>query len=190
MPRVHACEAPADRLRRAPGHARAPPDALDSSCNRRSDLLPLRQRASASRRFNTGDPLDNPTRERARIVPPSPITVAIDDENGLPLGYGVIANVSDAGGCIWTDSHLEPGARLSLRVSFSHPAEVHEAAGLVVWAPRARTVRDPGCSLRPAVERRLVGLREAAARGRPRSHGRAAHARRGTGPVPRTIANG
>jgi hypothetical protein len=77
--------------------------------------------------------LQNPTRQRARIVPPNPITVAIDDENGLPLGYGVVANVSDAGGCVWTDSRLEPGARLSLRVSFPHPAEVHEAAALVVW---------------------------------------------------------
>jgi hypothetical protein len=77
--------------------------------------------------------LNNPTRQRARIVPPNPITVAIDDENALPLGYGVIANVSDAGGCIWTDSRLDPGARLSLRVSFPCPPEVHEAAALVVW---------------------------------------------------------
>jgi hypothetical protein len=75
----------------------------------------------------------NPPRQRARIVPPNPITVAIDDENGLPLAYAVIANVSDAGGCIWTDSRLEPGARLGLRVSFPHPPEVHEAAALVVW---------------------------------------------------------
>ncbi len=74
-----------------------------------------------------------PPRKRARIVPPNPITVGIDDENGLPLGYGVIANVSDAGACIWTDGRLETGARLSLRVSFAQPSEVHEVAAVVVW---------------------------------------------------------
>jgi hypothetical protein len=77
--------------------------------------------------------LQIPPRKRARIVPPNPITVAIDDENGLPLGYGVIANVSDAGACIWTDGRLDPGTRLSLRVSFAQPAEVHDVAAQVVW---------------------------------------------------------
>jgi PilZ domain len=79
-----------------------------------------------------------PPRQRARIVPPNPITVGFDDENGLPLGYGVIANVSDAGGCIWTDGRLEPGARLSLRVSFAQPPEVHHVAAMVVWADESQ----------------------------------------------------
>ena len=61
------------------------------------------------------------------------MTVGIDDENGLPLGYGVIPNVSEAGACVWTDSHLAPGERLVLRVSFAHPAEVHAVAARVVW---------------------------------------------------------
>jgi hypothetical protein len=61
------------------------------------------------------------------------MTVGIDDENGLPLGYGVIPNVSEVGACIWTDSHLAPGGRLVLRISFAHPAEVHEVAARVVW---------------------------------------------------------
>ena len=81
------------------------------------------------------DPLDGhtPPRQRARIVPPSPITVAIDDENGFPLGYGVIQNVSEAGACIWTDGSLEPGARVVLRISFARPSEVHEVSARVVW---------------------------------------------------------
>jgi hypothetical protein len=61
------------------------------------------------------------------------MTVGIDDENGLPLGYGVISNVSEAGGCVWTDSHFGPRRRLVLRISFAHPAEVHEVAARVVW---------------------------------------------------------
>jgi len=75
-----------------------------------------------------------PPRQRARIVPPDPITVAIEDDHGLPLAYGVIANVSEAGACVWTDGRLDPGARLALRVSFPRPAEVHDVAAVVVWA--------------------------------------------------------
>jgi len=77
--------------------------------------------------------LHTPPRTCARIVPPNPITVGIDDEIGLPLGYGVIANVSEAGACVWTDGRLDPGARLVLRISFPCPAEVHEVAARVVW---------------------------------------------------------
>jgi hypothetical protein len=137
-----------------------------------------------------GGPLNNPTRQRARIVPPSPITVAIDDENSLPLGYGVIANVSDAGGCIWTDSRLEPGARLGLRVSFAHPSEVHEVAAQVVWGDDGEDRE--GCRMHrygllwkdasSACVRRLRDL----ALGAP---GERRTPARGTGPVPRPVAN-
>jgi hypothetical protein len=77
--------------------------------------------------------MPTPPRQQVRIVPPRPITVGIDDENGLPLGYGVIPNVSEAGACVWTDSLLAPGEWLVLRISFAHPAEVHEVAARVVW---------------------------------------------------------
>lgn len=73
-------------------------------------------------------------RHGPRIVAPTPIRVGIDDENGLPLGYGIIPNVSEAGACVWTNSHLEPAARLVLRIRFGHnPAEVCEIAARVVW---------------------------------------------------------
>ena len=77
--------------------------------------------------------MHTPPRQRVRIVPPRPLTVGIDDENGLRLGYGVIPNVSEAGACVWTDSQLAPGRLLTLRISFAHPAEVHEVAARVVW---------------------------------------------------------
>ena len=134
--------------------------------------------------------MQNPTRQRARIVPPNPITVAIDDENGLPLGYGVVANVSDAGGCVWTDSRLEPGARLSLRVSFPRPAEVHEAAALVVWGDEGDD--RAGCRMHryglrwsDASSSCVRRLREVAlaASGERRTPAR------GTGPVPRPVVN-
>lgn len=52
---------------------------------------------------------------------------------GTPLGYGVIANISETGACVWTNQELDPGMRLSLRVSFANPPEVHEITGDVVW---------------------------------------------------------
>lgn len=130
--------------------------------------------------------MHTPPRLRSRIVPPNPITVALDDENGLPLGYGVIANVSDAGGCIWTDRALEPGAWLCLRISFACPAEVHEVAAQVVWADegqdRAGTpTRRYGLRWHGTPTACLTRLNDLALRA---AHDRRTPAR-GTGPVPR-----
>lgn len=135
--------------------------------------------------------MENPTRQRSRIVPPSPITVAIDDENGLPLGYGVIANVSDAGGCVWTDGVLDPGARLAVRVSFSHPSEVHEAAALVVWGAEGEDregcrVHRYGLRWQDASSACVRRLRDLALGALPERRTPA----RGTGPVPRPEVRG
>ncbi len=82
--------------------------------------------------------MQTPKRQRARVVPPTPITVAIDDEEtGLCLCYGVLANVSESGACVWTNGELARGSRLVLRVSFAHPPEVHEISGSVVWESTA-----------------------------------------------------
>ncbi len=73
-------------------------------------------------------------RQRARIIPPTPITVAIDDQQtGACLCYGVIANVSEDGACVWTNGQLATGSHLKLRVSFAYPPEVHEVTGRVIW---------------------------------------------------------
>lgn len=72
------------------------------------------------------------------------MTVAIEDEGGLTLGYGVIANVSESGACVWTDGVLSAGARLLLRVSFAQLCEVHEIGGLVVWESAEISTRGSG----------------------------------------------
>lgn len=78
--------------------------------------------------------MQTPSRQRSRVVPPTPITVAIDDqETGLCLCYGVIVNISESGACVWTNGVLATGSRLVLRVSFAHPPEVHDITGIVVW---------------------------------------------------------
>jgi len=76
-----------------------------------------------------------------RFEPPCPITVAIEDERGTVVAYGVVADISKKGGCIRTDVLLAQDARFCLRVSFAHLSGVHTAVGTVAWA-RA----DPNCS--------------------------------------------
>jgi hypothetical protein len=108
-----------------------------------------------------------PPRRLARIVPPSPMTVAIEDEAGLHLCYGVIANVSESGACVWTDGLLATSSRLLLRVSFGRLSEVHEIGGLVVWegvenGARGAAMRRFGIEWREASAPCVSRLRELA----------------------------
>jgi hypothetical protein len=68
-----------------------------------------------------------------RIVPPNPISVAVERKGGALIAYGLIADISGNGACVWTDSHLEVGATLRFRISFAQPPEIHELVGSVVW---------------------------------------------------------
>ena len=74
----------------------------------------------------------------ARIVPARPITVAIEEEGGKTVAYGVIANISEGGACLWTDGFLRVGTHLQLQVSFAKPPELLEVAGLVLWGQVCR----------------------------------------------------
>lgn len=73
-------------------------------------------------------------RERGavRVVPKSAVTVAI--EHGLAQAYGVVANISEKGACVWTDGSFEPGASLLVRLSFPHEPQPIELPGRVVWS--------------------------------------------------------
>jgi hypothetical protein len=78
--------------------------------------------------------LPTPSRQRARVVPPTPITVAIDEVGtGACLCYAVVANVSESGACVWTNGVLARDEEYQLRVSFANPPEVHEITASVVW---------------------------------------------------------
>jgi hypothetical protein len=68
-----------------------------------------------------------------RILPPSPITVAVEQKEGPPVAYGVIADISGKGACVWTDAHLDVGATMAFRISFAQPPEIHQLVGRVVW---------------------------------------------------------
>jgi Tfp pilus assembly protein PilZ len=69
----------------------------------------------------------------SRIVPARPITVAIAEEDGRVVAYGVLANVSESGACLLTDGFLRVGTHLLLQISFAQSEEMLEVTGLVVW---------------------------------------------------------
>jgi hypothetical protein len=76
-------------------------------------------------------------RSAVRVVPRNPITVALQ-EAGSPFAYGVVANISDGGACIWTNAELRAGRRVSLRLSFMRGSQPLDEEGVVVWgAPQA-----------------------------------------------------
>jgi hypothetical protein len=56
------------------------------------------------------------------------------EQGGIPLAYGVIADISESGGCVWTDAHLSVEATLDFQISFPCPPEMYDVTGHVVWA--------------------------------------------------------
>ena len=71
-------------------------------------------------------------RSAVRVIPRNAITVVIENE-GLPLTYGVVANISEGGACVWTNGRFAVGESLHLRLSFAREPEPFEAAGVIVW---------------------------------------------------------
>jgi Tfp pilus assembly protein PilZ len=71
-------------------------------------------------------------RSTVRVVPKNAITVVIENQ-GLPLAYGVVANISDAGACLWTNGQFSIGEAVALRLSFAREEQPFEASGHVVW---------------------------------------------------------
>jgi Tfp pilus assembly protein PilZ len=71
-------------------------------------------------------------RSAVRLIPRNAITVAIENE-GYPLAYGVVANISEAGACLWTNGAFHVGESLVLRLSFPHEPQPVQAVGRVVW---------------------------------------------------------
>ena len=52
------------------------------------------------------------------------------------LAYGVVTNVSVTGACIVTDSRLDPGSDVDLRLSFYRQPNLYELGARVVWNRR------------------------------------------------------
>lgn len=87
-----------------------------------------------------------------RLVPRQSATVAVY-HGEQQVGYGILANVSEAGACIVTDSLMAPGTDLRLKLSFYQQPRLVETVARVVWS------RDATASDRGLTGLRLHGLR-------------------------------
>jgi Tfp pilus assembly protein PilZ len=76
-------------------------------------------------------------RNALRVIPRSAVTVVIENQ-GLPRAFGVVANISDAGACVWTTAAFDVGENLVLRLSFALEPQPFQAAGRVVWGETGR----------------------------------------------------
>jgi Tfp pilus assembly protein PilZ len=75
----------------------------------------------------------SPERRRARrITPANPVTVAIENGRG-PVSYGVVADISERGACVWTDGSFGVGDEVVVQLRFSQEPVAVPATGSVVW---------------------------------------------------------
>lgn len=79
------------------------------------------------------------SRRAGRFLPSSSVTVALLEEN-LPIAYGVVKDLSEAGACIMTNAVLRPGKSYQFRMSF-FGGEVLEAEAKIVWNETAESGR-------------------------------------------------
>ena len=88
-------------------------------------------------------------RERgsARFVPSRSVTVAFEGRDN-PIAYGVVANLSEGGACLWTDARLQVGQQLALLLSFAREPRSVPAAGLVVWTAPVTGTPGRRCGLK------------------------------------------
>src|SRR5262245_39595591 len=79
--------------------------------------------------------VDAERRRAARVVPPEPVTVTLENSHGV--AYGIIANISETGACVRTDLAFAPGEELLVGLNFPREAQPVSATGRVVWASGA-----------------------------------------------------
>jgi Tfp pilus assembly protein PilZ len=74
------------------------------------------------------------------------VTVAFESQRN-PTAYGVVANLSQGGACVWTDARLDVGQHLQLALSFAREAEPVPTQGRVVWANPLSNTRNRRCGV-------------------------------------------
>jgi PilZ domain len=73
----------------------------------------------------------SPIRKMARFAPAKPVTVALSDD-GVPMSYGILANLSESGACFQTN--IVPRCpSVSILMSF-YDGEYVQTTGRVVWS--------------------------------------------------------
>jgi len=81
-------------------------------------------------------------RANARFVPSRSVTVVFEGRD-IARAYGVVANLSEGGACVWSDAHLKAGQQVTVAVSFARASRPVPVDARVVWTgPGSR----PGAS--------------------------------------------
>jgi len=73
-----------------------------------------------------------------RMEPKHAATAAVSRDS-QQLAYGVVTNVSVTGACIVTDSRMDPGSDVDLRLSFYQQPNLYEIRARIVWNRRGGT---------------------------------------------------
>jgi hypothetical protein len=76
-------------------------------------------------------------RRATRVIPKSPVTVAIEAAVA-ERDFGVVANISGFGACVWSDGTFGVGAAIVLQLSFMQEPRPLQVAGRVVWSDPRR----------------------------------------------------
>ena len=76
--------------------------------------------------------LESPPRAVRRFIPKQAVTVSVN-EDGFPLAWGEVRDLSESGACVVTDLVLQRGWRIDLRVSLNRLGEF-ETRGHVIWS--------------------------------------------------------
>jgi hypothetical protein len=82
-----------------------------------------------------------------RFVPRRSLTVAFETPPH-PTSYGLVANISEGGACVWTDTGVEVGQQLSLSLSVARSAHAISAEGRVVWLGAAGSAPGRRCGVK------------------------------------------
>jgi Tfp pilus assembly protein PilZ len=85
-------------------------------------------------------------RESTRFVPRRSVTVTFENRQN-PTAYGVVANLSEGGACVWTDARVEVGQRLRLALSFAREPVAVPTEGRVVWTAPVLSTPGRRCGL-------------------------------------------
>ena len=76
-----------------------------------------------------------PERRAVRVVPQQPVTVVLETQDLKPVGFGALADISEAGACVWTrEPGFSVGDSLILLLHFAGQGSPLRAAGRVIWS--------------------------------------------------------
>jgi len=68
-----------------------------------------------------------------RFKPIKAITVAVESDDGLPAGFGIVADISEGGACLITDVGLYVGESVRLSLSFPNHRTPFSTPGKLCW---------------------------------------------------------